>query len=147
MRKERNRGQPGVQLPDLAPEPASAPEPAGHEGGWGGVVEAFARVAAEASGVPGGAKTVDALVDLLRAIHRVQDDQAAMLNAIQQDVELLRTTAYNSALFLMSEAARVGPDDDHYAKFLDQAALDLFQAHASCASLEEQSVVEFHPGS
>lgn len=69
-----------------------------------------------------------------------------MLRSIQQDVELLRTAAYNSALLLAGEAARVGPGDDHYATCLDQAIVSLFQALASCSSLEEQAVVQFHLG-
>lgn len=145
MPRARAGGEP-ERLPDL-PADRGAPPGAGDGGdSWGGVVAAFLRVVAQAAGAPGGAKSVDAVVDLLHALHRVQDDQAAMLRSIQEDVELLRTAAYNSAQLLVSEAARVGPADDHYATYLDQATLSLFQALASCSSLEEQAVVQFHLG-
>lgn len=149
MSKLRRSKVAGEELPALGPEEEAAaglaPAPGG-EHAWGRLAISVARFAATVAELPGGGASVDAAVDVLHALRGVQDAQTTLLQSLKEEVELLRAAPYKSAALLMSEAARVGPGDERYGKFLEDASMQLYQAHPLCESVEEEAVVEFHLG-
>jgi hypothetical protein len=121
-------------------------EDSSSESTWSGVVTSFGRFLITATGVPGGGAAFNAAVDLIRAIEGAQDAQTEMLNAIRQDVELLRHQAFKGGKLRLEEVARVGPESDRYVTLLEEAASRFLDAESMCDSLEESAVNELYLG-
>jgi hypothetical protein len=116
---------------------------------WSGVVLAFGKFVAAAAGmagIPGGAQALDTAVDLIRAIEGAQDAQAQMLNAIHEDVELLRLQAFRTGKIRLEEIARIGPDSERYATLLGEAETRFLDAEPMCSSAEESAVNQLYLG-
>lgn len=107
---------------------------------------AFGRFVVAAAGIPGGAEALNTAVDLIRAIEGAQDAQTEMLNAIHEDVELLRLQAFRSGKLRLEEIATIGPDNDRYTTLLNEAAARFLDAEPMCSSLEESAVNELYLG-
>lgn len=116
------------------------------ESPWASVVLSFGRFLVATSGVPGGSEAFNTAVDLIRSVEGAQDAQAEMLNAIHEDVELLRLQAFKSGKLRLEEVARAGAQSDRYVTMLNEAASRFLDAEPMCTSPEERAVNELYLG-
>ena len=113
---------------------------------WSNVALTFGRIVVTAAGIPGGTDALNTAVDLVRALQGAQDAQTEMLNAIHQDVELLRLQAFRSGKLRLEEIAHIGPDSERYTPLLNEAASRFLDAESTCSSLEELAVNKLYMG-
>ena len=115
-----------------------------HDHDWQGVAGAFSHfVWVASSSAANPAQLIEAATKLIGALHASQDQQMQVLKVIQEDAELLRTAAFKTAMISLQDAALVGPTSDRYTGLLEEAARELKDAWATCASLEEEFYVAF----
>ena len=108
-------------------------------GPWVSVTAAAAKASFALAGVTGAGP----VVDLVLALSGVDNAQTELLESIKADTLLLRQEPLRTAVTLMGEAKRVGPDDERWAQFLREAIGSLYRANSLAVSLEEQAVVQF----
>ncbi len=111
-------------------------------GPWVSLTAAVAKASFELAGV----KTAGSVVDLVVALSGTGDAQTELLKSIKADTQLLRQEPLQTAITLMSEAERVGPNDERWVQFLKDAVASLYKAKSLAASSEEKAIVYFGLG-
>ena len=120
-------------------KPLAAPP----ESPWTKVAVSFGSLMAASVG---GGAAFDCAVELIRAIEGTQDAQTALLNAIYEDVELLRLQAFRSGKLRLEEVATVGLQSDRSKILLNEAAERFYDAEPMCSSQEESAINELYLG-
>jgi hypothetical protein len=108
-------------------------------GPWVSITAAVAKASFALAGV----NAAGPIADLVIALSGVSDTQTELLKSIKADTLLLRQEPFQTAITLMDEAKRVGPHDERWVQFLEQARDNLYRAKSLAASPAEQAVVYF----
>jgi hypothetical protein len=138
----RQRGGAHDELPAVA---FSGPDPAAKWFGLASTVAKFGPVQsalnnALASAVPGG----DQVLDLVKSLYAIEDEQSRVLHSIDANVKLLKEGPYRAGRLLLGEAHRLGDREDESRRLLESAKDRFYDAQPLASSVLERTLVELH---
>jgi hypothetical protein len=109
---------------------------------WLGVASSVAKFGPVASALPGG----DQVLEMVRALYDIEDEQARVLHSIDSTVKLLKEGPFKAGRLLLSEAHRIGDRDEEGRRLLESAKDRFYDAQPLAASVQERALVELHLG-
>ncbi|ACU73087.1 hypothetical protein Caci_4223 [Catenulispora acidiphila DSM 44928] len=138
----RQRAGKHEELPAVA---FSGPDPAAKWFGLAASVAKFGPVHSALSGalnsaVPGG----DQVLDLVKSLYAIEDEQSRVLHSIDANVTLLKEGPYRAGRLLLSEAHRLGDRDQESHRLLESAKDRFYDAQPLASSVQERTLVELH---
>lgn len=137
VRLGRWRARRGTE--DMPVLTATGPDPAAK---WFGVASSVARLAPVASALPGG----DHVLEVVKALYDIEDEQVRVLHSIDANVRLLKEGPFKAGRLLLSEAHRIGDRDDEGHRLLESAKDRFYDAQPLASSVQERAMVEMHLG-
>ncbi|MEY9934400.1 hypothetical protein ABH926_009068 [Catenulispora sp. GP43] len=93
-----------------------------------------------ASAVPGG----DQVLDLVKSLYAIEDEQSRVLHSIDTNVKLLKEGPYRAGRLLLSEAHRLADHDEESRRLLETAKDRFYDAQPLASSVQERTMVELH---
>jgi hypothetical protein len=111
-------------------------------GQWSGLASAVSNFAVNAGGLSG----VRDLLPVLRALMGSSAAQAGLLEQIDAKVEALALGPYETGRTHLSEAERVGAEDETQIEHIRAAKDCFYQAHGQTLSVQSRALVEYHLG-
>ncbi|GAA2038244.1 hypothetical protein GCM10009839_44640 [Catenulispora yoronensis] len=138
----RQRGGKHEELPAVT---FSGPDPAAKWFSLASKVAKFGPVhsalnSALNSAVPGG----DQVLDLVKSLYAIEDEQSRVLHSIDTNVKLLKEGPYRAGRLLLSEAHRLSNRDDESQRLLESAKDRFYDAQPLASSVQERTMVELH---
>ena len=123
----------------------SGPDPAAKWFGLATSVAKFGPVHAAlnnalTSAVPGG----DQVLDLVKSLYAIEDEQSRVLHSIDTNVKLLKEGPYRAGRLLLSEAHRLADHPDESHRLLETAKDRFYDAQPLASSVQERTMVELH---
>jgi hypothetical protein len=138
----RQRAGKHDELPAVA---FSGPDPAAKWFSLAGSVAKFGPVhsalnTALTSAVPGG----DQVLDLVKSLYAIEDEQSRVLHSIDTNVKLLKEGPYRAGRLLLSEAHRLADHAEESRRLLETAKDRFYDAQPLASSVQERTMVELH---
>lgn len=117
----------------------SGPDPAAK---WFGLAAKVAKFGPVHDALPGG----EHVLDMVKALYDIEDEQSRVLHSIDANVKLLKEGPYRAGRLLLSEAYRLGDRDGESRRLLETAKDRFYDAQPLASSVQERTLVELHLG-